>query len=302
MSGETRITEETVKALVAGGLERGQVETEFGWAIVAKALIRGSAVFTITFVDMLEKWAVMEGGIVALKFNMMDSPQPPAPPKVNKVFDGLLNALERGNELMVMDTVKSKEEKRVEKTTKQTNVKLVEPKVARPRTKAAQEKKVGKGVKEQPPTTRAYVGRPVEKGKGKVGKATGTRDVKGEMSHNKVKVGIPTVSKKTGPVPKIGPKAPVWRRQLGSNGKPEKVDINLYPIKIVCANCGQPRYVDSRNAGIKDHPVTLCKPCRLRKKNDDHNTALRAKTAAKREMVEKEARKAVREAKVKRKG
>ena len=82
-------------------------------------------------------------------------------------------------------------------------------------------------------------------------------------------------------VAKIGPKVPVWRRQLDWKGNPEKVDLNLFPNKIVCSRCGQPRYLDPRNAAIKEHPVTLCKPCSMREKNDRHNAMLRRRTAEK---------------------
>lgn len=280
----SKITEEIVKGLVDGGLAKGIISTDFGDAVVRTALINTVPTFTITFPDMEEKWAVVAGRITGVKFNAADKdaastlmgngitagkelkpakPTPPVPLTRNEKAEAkeVSRKIAEQAEALTKDIVKL-----MDKPTKQGLLTNITP----PSKKGVRIMEKPKAIKEQPPTVRAYSGKNTAKPKAVVKKG-------------KITVPVPkAVSKKTGPVPKIGPKPPKWVRQLGSNGKPEKVDLNMYPIKIVCSKCGQPRYIDRKNAGNTAHPVTLCKPCQLRKKNDDHNAMMRARTVAKR--------------------
>jgi len=290
------LTQDIVKSLVEGGLSKGVIETDFGRAVVRSALINAIPTFTITFPDVREKWAIVDDQIMRVKFNELDleagkgvapvapvaSPPTPktqvpmeTPPPAKPKTMSLIPTVSPAKKKVVGDTHKAKEKE------KSMATKKIAPKVARPRTAVAKEKaKTGK-VPEQPPTKLAYVGRPVDP------KAKGNKAKSG-----KVTVPLKTsMSKKTGKVTKVGPKEPVWRRQLNWNGTPEKIDINLYPNKIICSTCGQPRYLDPRNAGIESHPVTLCKPCSRRAKNTAHNARAHAKVVARRAEMAKAAKK-----------
>lgn len=252
-----QITEDVVKVLVDQGLEKGIIETDFGEAVVAKALVRGIAVYTITFPDVEEKWAIINGDAVGVKYNKLDMVKE--------------TPTESTKEPPVEDVREGPRKRRV-LTPK------AKPMVDRPRTNDARDKKKGI-VTEKEPTVRARMGRPVEKnGKMYIAK---TPDIKGQGSRAEIKIPVvAVVDKKTGKVPRIGPKVPVWQRQMGWNSKPEKVDVNLYPHKIVCKECGQPRYIDGMNYGVKSHPVTMCKPCALAHNYKEHNRRVRERDRA----------------------
>lgn len=283
---EERITQDTVLEMVSNGLVKGSFETAFGLAVVRTALVNAVPTFTVTFPEMEEKWAVVNGSVTGVRFTAADKdagkPEPviaaPEPTRIKDQGSRIKTYDPDGVKKQALKLTKDiqniieKEEERM------NGHKLIAPKVKRPLTKDAREAKQGV-IKERPPTVRAYLGRPVVKAEGKA------------VYRGGALIPVPTVSKKTGPVPKIGAKIkkPEWRRQLGYTAKPEKIDINLYPCKIICKECGQPRYTDKRNANHPFHPVVLCKPCQRRKKNADHTAMLRARTIAKREALEKEA-------------
>lgn len=65
-------------------------------------------------------------------------------------------------------------------------------------------------------------------------------------------------------------RVPVMVTQKDEKGNEEQVDSNLFPVVIVCADCGEIRYVTKSQA----HEVVRCKPCAKQYK--------RRKTAAKR--------------------
>jgi len=323
------VTRGVVQDLMEVGLKKGSVQTDFGLAVVRSALLNGIGVLTVTFPDVEEKWVVKEEEAIAVKFVPIAEISPPLPVKVKvegeerkkitlvqrfpflspltynnanikpkKKVEGeehkKITTHFPGSNIPVDLKPKKKEEKVETIRTKATKAK--EPKTERPRTKEGKEKARTGSVKEQPPTKRARMGRPVDpKAKGAAvavkkapgsGKVTGIKLTIGKKPHGK-----------QGKVAKIGPKVPVWGRQLGWRGDPEKIDINLFPHKIVCVTCGQPRYVDARNMAIKDHPVTLCRPCQWKHKQREHDRKIRERKIAAKEAVFKAERGAARTAK-----
>ena len=214
------------------------------------------------FPEMEEKWAVVGGDIIAAKY---------VPKDTEKVMEP-----DQGMKLIT----NKEEEKKVE--TKKVVSKVEVPRSERPKTEVAKMKKAGLPIKEQPPTRRAFMGA-VPKAPDKV-----------EVKKGKVLVPMAKPRKKQAKVELIG--APVWKRQLNWKGEPEKINIKEYPIKILCAKCGQPRYIDRKNAGVKDHPVTLCKPHARREHDDRHNAALRQKTEERKGLLVIAAKKALKEA------
>ena len=290
------VTRGVVQDLMEVGLEKGSVQTDFGLAVVRSALLNGIGVLTVTFPDVEEKWVVKEEEAIAVKFVPIAEISPPLPVKVKVEGEEHKKITTHfpGSNIPVDLKPKKKEEKVETIRTKATKAK--EPKTERPRTKEGKEKARTGSVKEQPPTKRARMGRPVDpKAKGAAvavkkapgsGKVTGIKLTIGKKPHGK-----------QGKVAKIGPKVPVWGRQLGWRGDPEKIDINLFPHKIVCVTCGQPRYVDARNMAIKDHPVTLCRPCQWKHKQREHDRKIRERKIAAKEAVFKAERGAARTAK-----
>ena len=297
MAEVVRVSGEVAKGLVATGLQVGTVTTDFGPAVVRRAMLNGNVVFSITFPELEEKWVVVEGRLVAGKYvpipeheGLLEHATPVIEPGYIPAPEGLpflpidyVPQGEKGKPLA------KKEEKKMEKkkplavkfnTKKKTGPKVEVPRSERPKTEIAKVKAKTGTVPEQPPTRRAFIGK----------KAPARVVVKGRGKLTRVLVPMRKPRSPQAKVGKIGPKAPVWRRQLDWKGNPEKIDINLYPVKILCATCGQPRYIDPRNAGVKDHPVTLCKPHARREHDDRHNAGLRKKTAEKREALVKAAK------------
>ena len=278
---EIRITGDIASALVTTGLEVGEVQTDFGPAVVRKAVLKGEVVMTITFPELQEKWVVMaDGGIVGAKYTpigllMAASNTDRIKPTLNnaeeatftevlegvKEIDYLLPGKQYRQHLLKQGKGKGKGKGKVDK---RKGPRPSAPRQERPRTKVAKDKKKGV-LSEQEPTVRAYKGRPVDK-------KAHLKAVKGPGGHVKaLRVPQQRPHVKSGPVPKVGAKKPIYCRQLAWGGRPEKIDTNLYSIKIVCLECGQPRYVDPKNAGITKHPVTRCKPCAKRHKSRVHD-------------------------------
>lgn len=324
---DVRITQETAEGLVKTGIAVGTIETGFGPAVVRKAMLKSEVVLTITFPELQEKWVVEGGKLIATKYTPIGGEGTTLPPPISPKEATRLKTSEEagvmnikpsrrvktipsdkelkaegkkeemvkaavapgtvviGEEVMLPDKPR-KEKKKVDK---RKEPRPTAPRHERPRTKAAKAKKQGV-VKEQPPTKRARVGRPVDpKAKLKAVKGPGGRV-------RALRVPKQRPHAKSGKVPKVGAKAPVYRRQLGWDGRPEKIDINLYPIKVICADCGQPRYVDPKNAGIAKHPVTRCKPCQKRHKSRVHDANVKIKKLAARAAAEKAERKMIRDA------
>ena len=339
---EIRITGDIASALVTTGLEVGEVQTDFGPAVVRKAVLKGEVVMTITFPELQEKWVVItDGGIVGAKYTpigvvmaasntdrikpiekvkmipkeiivkkaketgaifappgtFLPIPLPnrlerkiveveaPVKPTLNnaeeatftevlegvKEIDYLLPGKQYRQHLLKQGKGKGKGKGKVDK---RKGPRPSAPRQERPRTKVAKDKKKGV-LSEQEPTVRAYKGRPVDK-------KAHLKAVKGPGGHVKaLRVPKQRPHAKSGPVPKVGAKEPIYCRQLAWGGRPEKIDTNLYSIKIVCLECGQPRYVDPKNAGITKHPVTRCKPCAKRHKSRVHDARRKVKLAAK---------------------
>lgn len=302
------LTEYIVKGLVETGLEKGTVQTDLGEAVVLSAMKGGVPCFTVTFVDMEEKWMVQGTLIQAMKYvpamkgdlrtlvtqkeNKHLEPQVPESVTVegeeqkqatiakdhlwSKYINtvGLPSLTETLEGVTVINGIKPKS-KRGRKAKRVRGKPAAEPdapRVERPKTKLGKAKGRGEVIKEQPPTVRAYKGRPVNQKAKATAKLKRGGWVKGLVIPKPVKV-----DRHTGKVPKIGPKKPIWRRQLGWDGKPEKVDVNLYPVKILCVNDGQPRYINIQNSRITTHPITMCKACAKRHRSQEHDRKVREK-------------------------
>ena len=68
---------------------------------------------------------------------------------------------------------------------------------------------------------------------------------------------------------------PVYVTHAGYDGKPEKVDKNVYCNEIKCAICGDKRYV--KNADL--FQVTKCKPCQKKKAGANLDKLRKSKSA-----------------------
>lgn len=295
------VTKDVATALLDGGLSEGMVESDFGPCIVSKTLYRGSSVFTLYFIAVNEKWAVVDGVLRGVKVDgpiylpqspLSTSPvlsQPPVPlpsipPKIvtgpmqqeDEEYLQLLYQIEqqqldtKAAAATAATAASVTTPTELKKTTKgkartAAGVKgephVLRPAVERGGSKVAKAAVTG-SVKEMPPTKRAYYGQ--DRKKPIIVKKEGTVTIKKPAPAQRVKVARKIETSLGG--------SPNFKKQLDAHGVPELIDIRKFPVKIVC-KCGQVRWTDSRNALHPIHPVHQCKPCARRRANAARNGA-----------------------------
>lgn len=278
---DIKLSQSTVADMVTNGeIVPGRHDSPFGVVEIKAQRLGDHTVHTVWFEEIDEKWMVDGGDVFPVRQSMPVTDQPPTvmPGGIPSMYDDLKLPTEpltstRRDKPPVKATRQQPTIKAAKETVKaipnkesvpEAVVKDPKPKPLHDQTgsKIHKAKVAGAPIPEQPPTIRARMGQPAVK-------APTAKVIKGPSGITKaLKVPLPvkqapTARKPIAPLNKIGPKPPVWRRQLDWNGHPEKVDINLFPVKIICPNDGQVRYTTPNNAAHKTHPVRLCKPCQI---------------------------------------
>ena len=119
MGDVVRVSTEIARALMETGLSIGTVTTDFGPAVIRRAMLNGIGVYSITFPELEEKWIVTDGLLKASKYTAIPEGEvlPPAPivkpPIITEDFPPGID-LEPGG----LQLIPNKEEKRMEKKEK----------------------------------------------------------------------------------------------------------------------------------------------------------------------------------------